>query len=205
MLTSDLDVVNSGAAGSEKADTRTWHVLAICADARSNIESEILQRLASVRPGYRLIGLTYALLHGTAVIFLLVHESKTDDPQGLSAGQIPQHEKDRTIALVAYARLQVPTGQVARGSLAVRLHIAAEAIDDWDSSRMEEIGRRIETAAALAVEKEQAAISSANDSSRPDDPVINIDQIKKRWRRESVLTTEDQARDPERRSTTAQT
>jgi len=52
---------------------------------------------------------------------------------------------------------------------------------------MEEIGRRIETAAALAVEKEQAAISSANESSRPDDPVINIDQIKKRWRRKGVL------------------
>ena len=95
--------------------------------------------------------------------------------------------------------------QVARGSLAVRLHIAAEAIDDWDSSRMEEIGRRIETAAALAAEKERAAISPANDPSKPDDPVINIDRIKKRWRRESVLATEDQARDPERRSTTAQT
>jgi len=281
MLTSDLDVVNSGAAGSEKADARAWHVLAIGADARSNIESEILQRLASVRPGYQLIGLTYALLHGTAVIFLLVHEPPAGDPPEPPAGQISQPEQERAAALqvelraiptlskvqvllhesltrvqlgpvasypllrirfrwqdqpqaflnlldslnkvikeelkeelkstkqlgwsVAYARLQVPTGQVARGSLAVRLHIAAEAIDDWDSSRMEEIGRRIETAAALAAEKERAAISPANDPSKPDDPVINIDRIKKRWRRESVLATEDQARDPERRSTTAET
>ena len=281
MLTSDLDVVNSGAAGSEKADARAWHVLAIGADARSNIESEILQRLASVRPGYQLIGLTYALLHGTAVIFLLVHEPPAGDPPEPPADQISQPEQERAAALqvelraiptlskvqvllhesltrvqlgpvasypllrirfrwqdqpqaflnlldslnkvikeelkeelkstkqlgwsVAYARLQVPTGQVARGSLAVRLHIAAEAIDDWDSSRMEEIGRRIETAAALAAEKERAAISPANDPSKPDDPVINIDRIKKRWRRESLLVTEDQARDPERRSTTAQT
>lgn len=280
MLTSDLDVVNSGAASSEKADARTWHVLAIGTDARSNIESEILQRLASVRPGYQLIGLTYALLHGTAVMFLLVHEPQADDPPGPPADQIPRPEHERAAALqaelgaiptlskvqvllherlsrvqlgpvasypllrirfrwqdqpqaflnlldslnkvikeelkeelksikqlgwsVAYARLQVPTGQVAHGSLAVRLHIATGTIDDWDSSRMEEIGRRIETAAALAAEKDRA-ISSANDPAKPDDPVISIDRIKKRWRREGVPATEDKARDPEQRSTTVET
>jgi hypothetical protein len=92
---------------------------------------------------------------------------------------------------VSYARLQVPTGQVARGSLAVRLHIPAEAIGYWDPSRMEEIGRRIETAAALAAEKERATISSANDPSRPDDPVISIDRIKNRWRQEPALAPAD--------------
>ena len=92
VLTSDLDVVNSAAVSSEQADARTWHVLAICADARSNIESEIIQRLALVRPDYQLIGLTYALLHGTAVIFLLVHEPQTDDPTEPPIGQIPQQD-----------------------------------------------------------------------------------------------------------------
>lgn len=101
ILTSDLDVVNSGAAGREKADAQTWHVLAICADARGNIESEILQRLASVRPRFQLIGLTYALLHGTAVIFLLIHEPQPDDPPGPPVGPIPQQEKEETLALQA--------------------------------------------------------------------------------------------------------
>ena len=266
ILTSDLDVVNSGVAGSEKADAQTWHVLAICADARGNIESEILQELASVRPRFQLAGLTYALLHGTSVIFLLVHEPQADDPPGTPAGRVPQPEEDRAAALeadlcaiptlskvqvllheklsrdqlgrvahypllrirfrwqdqpqaflnlldslnkvlkeelksieqlgwsVSYARLQVPTGQVARGSLAVRLHIPAEAMGYWAPSRMEEIGRRIETAAALAAEKEQVAIFSASDSPKPDDPVINIDHIKKRLRREGILATVDSDR-----------
>jgi hypothetical protein len=265
VLTSDLDIVNNAATGSEQADVRTWHVLAICADARSNIESEIIQRLASVRPDYRLTGLTYAVLHGTAVIFLLIHEPQTDDPTGPPIGQIPQRDREPTAALqadlcaiptlskvqvlldeklsrvqlgpvarypmlrirfrwqdqpqaflnlldslnkvlkeelksitqlgwsISYARLQVPTGQVAHGSLAVRLHTPAEAIGYWDPPRMEEIGRKIETAAALKAESEQAALSSANDRPKPDDPVVNVDRIKKRWRREGVLATADRA------------
>lgn len=265
VLTSDLDIVNSAAAGSEQADVRTWHVLAICADARSNIESEIMQRLALVRPDYQLTGLTCAVLHGTAVIFLLVHEPQTDDPTGPPIGQIPQQEREPADALqadlraiptlskvqvlldeklsrvqlgpvarypilrirfrwqdqpqaflnlldslnkvlkeelksitqlgwsISYARLQVPTGQVAHGSLAVRLHIPAEAIGYWDPPRMEEIGRKIETAAALKAESEQAAVSSANNPPKPDDPVVNVDRIKKRWRREGVPATADHA------------
>jgi hypothetical protein len=258
VLTSDLDVVNSAAIGSEQADARTWHVLAICADARSNIESAIMQRLASVRPDYQLIGLTYALLHGTAVIFLLIHEPQTDDPAGpqerdsaaalqaelraiptLSKVQVLLDKKLSRVQLgpvarypllrirfrwqdqpqaflnlldslnnvlkeelksitelgwsVSYARLQVPTGQVAHGWLAVRLHIPAEAIDHWDRHRMEEIGRRIETAAAQAAESERTAVSWANNLSKPDDPVINVDRIKKRWRREGALAAANRA------------
>jgi hypothetical protein len=252
LLTSDLDLASAAAADGEQANARTWHALAICADARSNIESEIIQRLARVRPRYQLIGLTYALLHGTAVIFLLVHEPQADDPAVPPNGQAPQGDRESAAALqadlramptlskvqvllderltgiqlgpvasypllrvrfrwqdqpqaflnlldslnkvlkeelnsitqlgwsVSYARLQVPTGQVAYGWLAVRLHVPAEAIGHWDPHRMEEMGRRIEMGAARAAESERAAVRSATDPFRPDDPVISIDRIKKR-------------------------
>jgi hypothetical protein len=83
VLTSDLDIVNSAATREESADAPHWRVLTICADARSNIESDIVQQLASVREHFQLAGLTYALLHGTAVIVLLVHDRtapKADPP-----------------------------------------------------------------------------------------------------------------------------
>jgi hypothetical protein len=50
-------------------------VVVICADARSNIESDILKHVAAARKSYQLGALTYALLHGTAVMALFVHEA----------------------------------------------------------------------------------------------------------------------------------
>jgi hypothetical protein len=73
VIASDMDVVSGTANDPEEGDG-TWQVLSICADARSGIESDILRALAQVRPGLRLAGLTYALLYGTAVIFLLGYD-----------------------------------------------------------------------------------------------------------------------------------
>jgi hypothetical protein len=78
VLTHDLDVVNNAARlAHEDVDARAWRLITMCTDARSNIESEILRQLALVRPAYHLAGLTYGLLHGMALMILLVHE-----PQG---------------------------------------------------------------------------------------------------------------------------
>jgi hypothetical protein len=74
VLTSDLEFVTSASAGSETPDVLSWRVLAICADARENAESDILAALAAVRPHFQLAALTYALLHGTAVMVLFIHE-----------------------------------------------------------------------------------------------------------------------------------
>jgi len=84
VLTSDLDLVSGAAVDNEMPDARTWRVLAICADARSNIESDILAHVAAARPHFQLGGLTYALLHGTAVMVLFVHE-----PPGSEAAAAP--------------------------------------------------------------------------------------------------------------------
>jgi hypothetical protein len=80
VLTSDLDFVNSAAINNEMPNARTWRALAICADARSNIESDILVHLTAVRPHLQLGGLTYALLHGTAVMVLFVHQPPGSQP-----------------------------------------------------------------------------------------------------------------------------
>jgi hypothetical protein len=82
VLASEMDVVNAAANGEERADARTWRVLAICADGRSNIENDIVQKLGDVRRELQLVGLTYALLHGTAVILMLGHDSEGHIGQG---------------------------------------------------------------------------------------------------------------------------
>jgi hypothetical protein len=81
VLESDIDVVNTEADMGESADATSWRVLAICADARSNIETNIVQGLGKVRPQLQLVGLTYARLHGTAVVLLLGYEPKADTGQ----------------------------------------------------------------------------------------------------------------------------
>lgn len=246
VLTADLDIVNCAAVSAEPPDARTWRLLVICADARSNIESDIIQHLASVREHFQLAGLTYALLHGTAVIVLLVHE------RNLSANSDLQREEDRAAQLqialqkepawaklrvvidkrlsrrelepvspdkspllrvrfrwrdrpgaslnvlnsvstvlgeeltglrqkdwsVSYARIQVVTGQVALGMLTIRMHIHAEEISGWNFSKMEEIGRKIETLAAAEAVKRKTP-SPGDELDKPEDPVISIDRIKR--------------------------
>jgi len=69
VLASDLDIV--AAAGDRPGDrqgAQNWRVMAICADWRNGVESQIL---ASLDPGLHLVGLTATTLHGKAVLLLL--------------------------------------------------------------------------------------------------------------------------------------
>ena len=101
VLASDLDVVaSSGVHRDESATVKTWRVMAICADWRSGVESEIL---ASLNSELRLAGLTSAILHGKAVLLLLAHQpaqqaadqaahqharpGKGDDPRAAAPGR----------------------------------------------------------------------------------------------------------------------
>jgi hypothetical protein len=72
VLASDIDVITaSGSHSCESEEAPTWRVLAICADARSGIENDIVRNLGQE---LRVAALTYALLHGKAVILLLGHQ-----------------------------------------------------------------------------------------------------------------------------------
>jgi hypothetical protein len=90
LRTSDLDLVSGAAIDNEMPTARTWRVLAVCADARSKIESDMLVNLARARPDCQLGGLTYALLYGTAVMVLFVHEPPGSQPEPAddSAGKL---------------------------------------------------------------------------------------------------------------------
>jgi hypothetical protein len=71
VMASDLDVVNrSGMAGRESASSKSWRVMAIGADWHSGVEKQILGGLDA---DLDLAGLTYAILHGKAVLLLLAH------------------------------------------------------------------------------------------------------------------------------------
>ena len=71
----DLDVSTIPAIADEPDDARTWHQIAIYADARSNIEGEITQCLPAEYEQYQLAHLNYAVLHGMAEIILLLHKT----------------------------------------------------------------------------------------------------------------------------------
>jgi hypothetical protein len=86
LLTGDLDVSHIPAIQAEPADARTWRMTAICADARSNVENDILQHLPFDPSRFQLAHLNYALLHGTAVAIMLVHEIP-GPPAALPDGQ----------------------------------------------------------------------------------------------------------------------
>lgn len=75
VLASDIDVV-ACVTRARAADPkiRDWRVLALCADARAGGEADILGWMGQCWPGMRLAGLTYAVLHGTAVMLMLVHQ-----------------------------------------------------------------------------------------------------------------------------------
>jgi hypothetical protein len=104
VLASDMDVVNTPANGDERADAQTWRVLGICADALSGIENDIVQRLGEECPDLELAGLTYALLHGTAVLLLLGHE-----PNGYHPGLGTDLEKRLRDSGRALVKLRVLT------------------------------------------------------------------------------------------------
>jgi hypothetical protein len=61
------------------------------------------------------------------------------------------------------------------------MHIPANEISDWNDSRMEEMGRRIEALAGT-----EAAGSLKDDFDTPEDPVINIARIKRKSVSESA-------------------
>jgi hypothetical protein len=99
VLASDIDVmVAAGPQPGESPDSDTWRVLAICADARSGVENDIMRGLG---PGLRLAGMTYAQLHGKAVLLVLGHQ-----PGGPGAG--PDDLAGRLASARAEANVVVP-------------------------------------------------------------------------------------------------
>jgi len=81
----DLDTSTMPFLEDEPEDARTWRIVAMCADFRSNIGSDIIDYLPLDLSCYELAHLNYTLLHGLAVIIILAHEtphkeSIGDDP-----------------------------------------------------------------------------------------------------------------------------
>jgi hypothetical protein len=70
----DLYLPAGSAIRSEDPRAVTWWMVASCAPARSNIESDIIDRLPFPKSGSQLAHLNYARLHGMAVIIVLLHQ-----------------------------------------------------------------------------------------------------------------------------------
>jgi hypothetical protein len=254
VLSSDLDVTNTAGCGNEEGGC-TWRMLTMCADGRSNIDSVIMRRLARERPGFQLVGYTFGLLHGTALVVALVHEpaapgsadSGADSGAGSRAGSgagsraslEADMRKDPALAKlrvlvdeelshaelgptreypmirvryrwqdhpgaflqvvesisatlcdelesfhsddwsISYARIQVITGRMALGRVALRLHTSAREVTPWGPRKMEDIERRVASLASAAAMEGQPPVPGGLDLERFDDIVISMDLIRR--------------------------
>jgi hypothetical protein len=57
-----------------------WRPFAFCANARTGLVADTLQRLALRRPALRVAGATSAVLHGVSMTFLLCHDPDPQEP-----------------------------------------------------------------------------------------------------------------------------
>ena len=64
----DIPVMN------EPPDAPTWRIVTAWDEARSNIESDIIHQLPSGLSDFQLMHLNFALLHGIAVLIVLLHD-----------------------------------------------------------------------------------------------------------------------------------
>lgn len=119
VLSGDLDVTGPAADRPTNPAAPAWRILAICADARSNIESDIVQGLAETQPQLRLSGLTYGLLYGTAVVFVLAHEPAGNLRAGGGLEALLQHR-------LGHSKLRVLVDQPGRARAGRELPAAAD-------------------------------------------------------------------------------
>jgi hypothetical protein len=83
VLASDLDGITAlGGQASEAGDARTWRVMAICENYRTGIVGQLVN---GVSQEMHIAGMTYALLQGKSVLFLLGHHP--DGEAGLPPAQ----------------------------------------------------------------------------------------------------------------------
>jgi hypothetical protein len=125
----DIDVLPPAATAGESPSARTWRVLAICADARNGVEYDIVQKLGEERPQLQLAGLTYGLLHGTAVALLLGHEKQGNLVPNGDLGLEKDLTKDGSLAklcvLVNVWRSRRELGHVEQHPL-LQVHLRAQ-------------------------------------------------------------------------------
>ncbi len=121
VLASDLDVVaGSGPDQSESATAKTWRLMAICADWRGGADIQILDSLDTE---LQMAGMTYAILHGKAVLLLLAHRTggvgRKDDLRSVLAA--PNDSGEMTVCLDRW-QSRKDLG-AAQGYLLLRVHM----------------------------------------------------------------------------------
>lgn len=91
----DLYLPDRSAILGEDPGAATWRMVASCAAARSNIESDIIECLPFDKSRFQLAHLNYALLHGMAVVIILLHDTNdgAENPPVSSLVQDGQRER----------------------------------------------------------------------------------------------------------------
>jgi hypothetical protein len=118
-----------------------WRPFAFCANARTGLVADTLQRLALLRPGLRVAGATSAVVHGVSMTFLLCHDPDPQEPAEGYLGRLlvadlaDQHHLaapidgrrlglDRTVDLTADPAAPGPDGRRGGSLLRVQLRTA---------------------------------------------------------------------------------
>jgi hypothetical protein len=71
----DLYLPDGSPILGENPGAAIWRMVSSCAPARSNIESDIIERLPFDKSRFQLAHLNYGLLHGMAVVIILLHDA----------------------------------------------------------------------------------------------------------------------------------
>ena len=90
-------------AMNEPSDLPTWHMVTACAEARSNIESDIIAQLPPGMSNFRIMHVNFALLHGIAVIIALLHGSSALSATRGSAHNVQIGEQHAEVLGVAHS------------------------------------------------------------------------------------------------------
>jgi hypothetical protein len=81
-------------AMNEPSNVPTWRMVTRCAEARSNIESDIIAQLTSSgMSNFQLMHLNFAVVHGIAVIIALLHKSGAPNASSGSAYYVSVGER----------------------------------------------------------------------------------------------------------------
>ena len=86
--------------------------------------------------------------------------------------EVLQKELPSVQISVSYASIRVATGQAALGRLAVRVHVPE--VLGWDAIKLEEMGQKISTLAALEAQGARTLDANVSHLDRPEMPIIRM-------------------------------
>jgi hypothetical protein len=166
-------------AMKERSDVPTWRMVTTCAEARSNIESDILDQLPTDVSNFQLMHLNFALLHGIAVIIVLLHDRGIRCGSDASFDYVHGRERSaESLDAAPFRRGASDFGTVVNGK------VSAEMLGPMISSRLVRIRFRWQDRPGGFLN----VLNSINSAFKLDPPAIHLQDRSVSYARIQVAT-----------------